>query len=484
MNLGELKLNPSFFNSQVQLNNDWFVSKKNETSSFENILANKTKERSEVKREFEPKVKAKFDDNREVERPKTEQKLDDNEEINALKRKINEVIARKKFEKESISADGEKVSLDDLKDKIESLEAAIKKELGISEEMGITAEPDVLELIAQMLNVDLEVLVQQLSTGMDEETKEGLIELISTEIEAGTIEPKELIKELKQVFAKLEKENRVELEKVVSDLIEKLPEGEAKVELVKFEAVLENVIKNQVPEEEVKVTPVSTDAEAVKEVKPATEQVVSTEKNELEKPVVQAKSSSQQEETSEKQSEPLVNVTAKSTQKESTQKFSIDDQVNLMKAESSTIVSTKETPKTALSRSVMNQVIQGTKMSINLSDQGSEILVKLNPKNLGNVSLKMAFDKGTLLAQIQVENQTVKSIIESNLADLKNALKGEGYVIGELDVSVNKENTGEQEQQSFSQSKRQQVKLETFEEIEEKIAKQNLVGEKAIDYLA
>lgn len=483
MNLGELKLNPSFFNSQVQLNNDWFVSKNNETSSFENILANKTQERSEVKREFEPNVKAKFDENYEVGRSKAEQKLD-NEEINVLKQKINEIIAQKKFEKESVAIDGEKVSLEELKEKIESLEAAIKEELGITEEVSITDEPDVLELIAQMLGVDVEVLVEQLSTGMDEETKEGLLEMLSTEIEAGTIEPKELIKDLKQVFAKLEKENRVELEKVVSDLIEKLPEGEAKTELVKFEAVLENVVKNQVPEEEVKVTPVPVDNEVVKEVKPFTEQVVSTEKTVQEEPAVQAKTSTQQEETSEKQSEPLVNVTAKTTQKESAQKFTIDDQVNLMKAESSTIVSTKVTPKVALSRSVMNQVIQGTKMSINLSDQGSEILVKLNPKNLGNVSLKMAFDKGALLAQIQVENQTVKGIIESNLDDLKNALKDEGYEIGDLDVSVNKENTGEQEQQSFSQSKRQQARLETFEEIEEKIAKQNLVGEKAIDYLA
>ena len=478
MNLGELKLNPSFFNSQVQLNNDWFVSKDNETSSFENILANKTQERSEVQREFEPKPKAKIDDNREVERSKVEHKLDDNEEVKALKQKINEVIAQKKFEKESVTTDDEKVSLDELKEKIESLEAAIKEELGITE------EPDVLELIAQMLGVDVEVLVEQLSTGVDETTKEELVEMISTEIEAGTIEPKELIKELKQVFAKLDKEERVELEKIVSDLIEKLPESEAKAELVKFDAVLENVIKNQVPEEEVKVTPVQVDNEAAKEIKPLTEQAVSTEKSVQNEPVGETKTDTQQEQTSEKQSEPLVNVTAKTNSKETVQKFTIDDQVNLMKAESSTIVSTKVTPKAALSRSVMNQVIQGTKMSINLSDQGSEILVKLNPKNLGNVALKMSFEKGALLAQIQVENQTVKGIIESNLNDLKDALRDEGYEIGDLDVSVNKENTGEQEQQSFSQSNRQNVKLETFEEIEEKIANQNLVGDKAIDYLA
>lgn len=483
MNLGELKLNPSFFNSQVQLNNDWFVSKNNETSSFENILASKTQERSEVKREFEPKVKTKFDKNHEVGNLKTEPRLGDNEENNVLKQKINEVIAQKKFEKDSVAIDGEKVSLEELKEKIESLEASIKEELGITEETKSVDEPDVLEWIAQMLGVDVETLIEQLSTGTNEETKEGLLEMISTEIQAGTIEPKELIKELKQVFVKLEKENRVELEKVVSDLIGKLPEGEAKSELVKFEAVLENVVKNEVPEE-VKVTSVPVGNEVVNEVKALNELVVSTEKTVQEEPVVQAKTSTQQEETSEKQSEPLVNVTAKTSQKESAQKFTIDDQVNLMKAESSTIVSTKITPKVALSRSVMNQVIQGTKMSINLSDQGSEILVKLNPKNLGNVSLKMAFDKGALLAQIQVENQTVKGIIESNLDDLKNALRGEGYEIGELDVSVNKENTGEQEQQSFSRNKRQQVKLDTFEEIEEKIAKQNLVGEKAIDYLA
>ncbi len=96
----------------------------------------------------------------------------------------------------------------------------------------------------------------------------------------------------------------------------------------------------------------------------------------------------------------------------------------------------------------------------------------------------MAFEKGTILAQIQVENQTVKGIIESNLDDLKSSLRNEGYEIGDLDVSVNKENAGDQSHQSFSQQRKQHTNLDSFEEIEAKLKTQNIVDDKSVDYLA
>lgn len=475
MNLGELKVNPVGFNSQVQLNNDWFVSKNEETSSFENILANKAKERSVVKREFEPKESLKFEKKVAVERPVDQAKPKENNQLSALKEKVNEVIAKKKFNKENDVETVDSKSLKELEAKLEALEDAIKEELGLTE------KPEVLELMAQLLGINVEALIEQLSSG-DTEVVEELTDLITVKLEDGTINPKELVKDLKQVFVKSDLPEQVELEKVVAELVDKLPEGEIRNELIQFEAVMESILQEKVPETALPVEEVKMDG--VKNDNPITEPIVINEKVEVVEAKQTSDTSTQQEQSTEKQAEPLSNIAVKTETKEVVQKFSLEDQVNLMKAESTTIISTKVTPKAALTRSVMNQVIQGTKMSINMSDQGSEILVKLNPKNLGNVALKMAFEKGTLLAQIQVENQTVKGIIESNLDDLKSALRDEGYEIGDLDVSVNKESSGEQSQQSFSQNKSKNLKMETFEEVEEKIRNKNIADEKAIDYLA
>lgn len=480
MNLGELRVNPGVANSHAQLNNDWFVSKNSETLSFENILANKTQERSEVKRELKPKVKPKFEKHHDVIRPVQKQEYKQEDDVKALKETINDVIAKKKFGKENVIENTDKPTLEELNAKLQALEEAIKEELGITE------KPEALELIAQLLGIDLETLVEQVSAGMDEETKEVFVELVTTKLEDDSINPKQLLKELKQMFASLKKPDRVTLEAIVSDVVEKLAEGEIKEAFVKFDSVLEAVIKNQNPEVVVEAAAVTSlpKIEVAQSEKTVVETVAINVKQVVQETTTEGKTSTQHEQPSEKGSEPSNNLTIKTAIEGNTEKVTVEEQINLMKAENTTIVSRKITPKVALSRSVMNQVIQGTKMSIAISDQSSEILVKLNPKNLGNVSLKMSFEKGALLAQIQVENQTVKGIIESNLDDLKNALKNEGYEIGELDVSVNKENTGDQNQQNFSQNKKRNLRLETFEDIEEKLNKENIAGDKAIDYLA
>ncbi len=472
MNIGELNVTPKFFDSQTQLDNDWLVSK-NETSSFENILE-KTQERSDDVREPKQvetkKVNLSNKKFEKVERPTADPTDNQMDEVKAM---IKEAIAQKKFSKEN-AVEGE-VDLKDLEEKIKNLEEAIMEELGITE------KPDVLEMISDLLNVDLEALVEQLST---EEGQTALLESLVAKMDSGELDKEEVVAILTEVMDEMPKADKASFEKVVTEFTEKLPETESKEVLKQFEEVLKEIVEQKdvpkavVPKEaQAQTITQSQEKEVVKE--PIIQDVTT------DKPVeeVTTKSSTQQEQTTSKDSEPLMNAEVKTANKEGGQKFSLEDQINVMKAEGNTIVSSKETPKAILSRSVMNQVVQGTKMSINMSDQGSEILIKLNPKNLGNVALKMQFDKGTLLAQIQVENQTVKGIIESNLDDLKSALRDEGYEIGNLDVSVNKESSGEQQQQSFTGGKKQFVNHETFEEIEEKIMKQR-ANDEGIDYLA
>lgn len=476
MNLGELKVNPKFFNSQVQLNNDWFDSRE-KSDGFKEILANKTEKHSGITREQKP-IKAKFHEDIKKTFEKVDSKRpiesskDDVKPLNEVKAKIKEVMAKKKLNEASETVSDEDVSLEE---KIEQLEAAIMEELGIKE------EPELLEMVAELLGMSVEQLEQSL-TGSDE-SKEEIVNKLVALVENEDVEPKQLVKALKQLFVKMEQPEKNEFEKVLEQVVKELPEGQAKEVLTDFEKVVEKVTEQVKVAEHLPVTELK-EAETIKQtdVKPVVQE---PQVSQSEKPVevVEAKADqAKQEQSTDKPADPIMNAEIK-TKKVAT-KVTVEDQVNIMRTGSTTVVTGKESPKAILSRSVMNQVVQGTKMSINLSENGQEILVKLNPKNLGNVALKMAFDKGQLMAQIQVENQTVKGIIESNLDDLKNALREEGYEIGDLDVSVNKENSGEQSSQQFSQgNSRKFVKHETFEEVEEKIKNQHMKDD-GFDYLA
>lgn len=475
MNLGELN---AVFNSQTQLNNDWFIPENKEDKSFQNILESKTQQRSDV-RETKPKVQEKTKVSKQDPVKKnndlpTKEKVDHSKDLDHVKTELKKAIAKNKYEKE-VAKDGN-VSKEELKEQIEALEEAIKEELGLTE------EPEVMAMMAALLGISVEQLTEQL-TGT--EVDEALVNEIVALIESEEVDSKDIVTMLEQVSDKISSEDMIQFEQAVKEIISQLPEGENKETIVAFEEVLDQLIvetsHEKTPVEMVQQEQASVESKV--ETQTATTQTVEAEQPMEVKEVTTDSEQPKEQSSTNKESVPMMNAEIKLVKNEAGQKFSIEDQIGMMKTESSSVVAVKETPKMVLAKSIMNQVVQGTKMSINMSDQGSEILIKLNPKNLGNVSLKMAFDKGEVMAQIQVENQTVKGIIESNLDDLRSALREEGYEVGDLDVSVNKEDTGEQNEKSFSGGKKQFVKHETFEEVEEKIMRQKLQKE-GFDYLA
>lgn len=86
---------------------------------------------------------------------------------------------------------------------------------------------------------------------------------------------------------------------------------------------------------------------------------------------------------------------------------------------------------------IFNQVIESAK--INISEDVSEMVIKMKPDNLGKLSMKIVVERGIVVARFDVESQIVKEAIESNLEDLRNALKDKGFEIQQFDVSVNKD---------------------------------------------
>lgn len=101
----------------------------------------------------------------------------------------------------------------------------------------------------------------------------------------------------------------------------------------------------------------------------------------------------------------------------------------------------------------LGQVIR--KFEILLSGGREEAYLRLEPKELGTLRIKIVMEDGMISARLEANNHMVKSILEANLANLKQSLEGKGFNIKDFQVSVgehfNKGNRGEsQSHRSFS----------------------------------
>jgi flagellar hook-length control protein FliK len=117
----------------------------------------------------------------------------------------------------------------------------------------------------------------------------------------------------------------------------------------------------------------------------------------------------------------------------------------------------KEIANATLKRSlnttdIINQINE--RLKFEFKGDTSEIRVRLNPENLGDVTLKISTLNGIVTAQFLAENERVKEIIESNFNILKNSLENQGIEIGSLSVSVGQENSKDNMQQFLEQKQK------------------------------
>lgn len=122
----------------------------------------------------------------------------------------------------------------------------------------------------------------------------------------------------------------------------------------------------------------------------------------------------------------------------------------MIKVENTIIQNTQPMEHTSgrvrLAQNIMNQVMDGVKPNLNLVENGQQIVLKLRPEELGTVDLKLSVEKGILMAEFNVESQIVKETLESNMADLKQALSEKGYNIEGMQVSVGQDQADQQSQ--------------------------------------
>ncbi|MCT4606722.1 MAG: flagellar hook-length control protein FliK [Marinisporobacter sp.] len=107
-------------------------------------------------------------------------------------------------------------------------------------------------------------------------------------------------------------------------------------------------------------------------------------------------------------------------------------------------------------QNILEQVVE--KAQVIMDEKGSEMTLRLKPNHLGNLSMKIAVERGIVVANIVAENQAVKEVLESNFNALRDALNEKGFGISELNVSVGQDSDFQQQQSFMNFNKRNNQK--------------------------
>lgn len=83
---------------------------------------------------------------------------------------------------------------------------------------------------------------------------------------------------------------------------------------------------------------------------------------------------------------------------------------------------------------IMDQIMDY--MKIQLKPGVDQLEMQLHPASLGNVHIQITSKGGEVTAQFQVQNETVKAAIESQIVELKESLKDQGVKVEAVQVTV------------------------------------------------
>ncbi|KPU44692.1 flagellar hook-length control protein FliK [Oxobacter pfennigii] len=136
---------------------------------------------------------------------------------------------------------------------------------------------------------------------------------------------------------------------------------------------------------------------------------------------------------------------------------------------------------------ILSQVYD--KMKFIKTGDATELHISLKPEELGEVAIKLVAEKGVITGKILVENNQVKSLIESNMPQLKENLKEHNVNIAALNVSVELNQGNLDFNQRFTQnsqnfSKKSVKRIEAISGTEEAAAIQQRLHTGELDLLA
>jgi flagellar hook-length control protein FliK len=445
---------------QLKVSND---NMRNDAYDFQSVLSEKSYEQKEVSKSYDE--------------PKSDEKLNKHEMTSRKRPEVRDAKDEKSTVRESKGKTTDGAQNDSKVEKCEDTEAdkaveAVKKllkKLGMSDE----DVESMLEMIPDDMMASLVQVIEELpqmtgfSMGDTElqsqlsDTIENLMTVlqeITTEISSMKDVPTEMLQTLEVLTTKLEGA-QINLENMNLDDFAQI-----------IEAVSSQENSDQTVESEIEVVDVK-----VVEVQPESQELKPESEIDIPKEVKADTETQDDSETSKEGGKEEASVHTMAAQSETAEQTpgQVDQSFSeTMKIESTLIKNAQPMELTSgrvrLAQNIMNQVMSGARAQINPMENGQQIILKLRPEELGNVDLKLSVDKGILMAEFNVESQIVKETIESNMADLKQALEEKGYNIEGMQVSVGQEQTEQQgqfENRFFNQNTQRKYFFGTEDEL-------------------
>lgn len=105
---------------------------------------------------------------------------------------------------------------------------------------------------------------------------------------------------------------------------------------------------------------------------------------------------------------------------------------------------------------IVRQIVEQIKVQIKPDVTSMEL--QLNPENLGKVNLQVTSKEGAVTAQLFVQNETVKAMIESQLMVLREAMNEQGVKVEAVEVTVETGQFGRSLEQHSEQQKQEAEK--------------------------
>ncbi len=117
-----------------------------------------------------------------------------------------------------------------------------------------------------------------------------------------------------------------------------------------------------------------------------------------------------------------------------------------------TVVKTQQTDFDGIVRQIVEQI------KVEIKPDVSSMELQLNPENLGKVNLQVTSKEGAVTAQLFVQNETVKAMIESQLMVLREAMNEQGVKVEAVEVTVETGQFGRSLEQHSEQQKQEAEK--------------------------
>ncbi len=113
-----------------------------------------------------------------------------------------------------------------------------------------------------------------------------------------------------------------------------------------------------------------------------------------------------------------------------------------------------------------------------ITNDKSEVKIKLKPEILGELVLKIELEKGVVVAKALVDNYRVKELLETNMYQLKEGLEEQGVKIKTFEVQVGSNTDFEKQnrQSTFNNGKKKKVKIKQLDLEDMNVYEENTVS--------